>query len=292
MKPMLATKVDLEKLRFPCYVSPKLDGIRCVIHNGVPLTRSLKEIPNKYIRNMLKQHAAQLEGFDGELVVGNHRSPSCFNTTSSAVMRFDGEPDFKFMVFDVIGEGGWYDRWVKRHMLDINGDPHFVEYVEQVEVRNLEELNVLEELFTSEGYEGIMLRNPDGLYKFGRSTMREQYLMKLKRFEDFEARVVGFEEKMYNENELETDNLGHAKRSSKASGMVPAGVLGALICRSPLYADTFNVGSGFDDMTRRAIWLNKDKYLGLAAKIKHQPSGAKDKPRFPTFIGWRSAEDI
>lgn len=292
MKPMLATKVDLEKLRFPCYASPKLDGIRCIIVNGVPLTRTLKEIPNHYVRNVLKKHADALEGFDGELVVGDPRSPSCFNTTSSAIMRFDGEPDFKFMVFDHVSSGTWYKRWVEQLMLSINRHPPFVEFVKQVGVENLEQLDVLENQFTDDGYEGVMLRDPKGLYKFGRSTMNEQYLMKLKRFEDFEAEVIGFEEKMHNENELEKDNLGHAKRSSKADGMVPAGVLGALICRSDNYLCSFNVGSGFDDATKKEIWDNQDKYMGKLAKIKHQPAGAKDKPRFPTFLGWRSKEDI
>ena len=122
--------------------------------------------------------------------------------------------------------------------------------------------------------------------------MTEQWLMKLKRFEDFEAVVVGFEEKMHNENDLEQNELGHAKRSSKRAGLVPAGVLGALVCRSDDYVETFNVGSGFDDAVKREIWENREKYLGKLAKIKHQPAGAKDKPRFPTFIGWRNEEDI
>lgn len=292
-KPMLACKVDLDKLRFPVYVSPKLDGIRCLVLNGKAVTRALKPIPNRYIRDLLESNAHCLEGFDGELVVGDPAAPDCFNKTSSAVMSFEGEPEFLFMVFDKVGLGTWEDRWIEGQIMNINLTfPNFVEFVAQREIVEREVLDYVEEEWVKAGYEGLMLRDPSGVYKFGRSTMNEQYLMKLKRFEDFEAIVVGFEEKMHNENDLEQNELGNAKRSSKRAGLVPAGVLGALVCRSNEYLETFNVGSGFDDMVKREVWENREKYLGRLAKIKHQPAGAKDKPRFPTFIGWRSKEDV
>jgi DNA ligase-1 len=256
------------------------------------VTRALKAIPNHYIRKQLEDNAYTLEGFDGELVVGDPTAPDCFNVTSSAVMSFEGAPNFKFMVFDKVALGTWRNRWLDGEMCNLNADPHFVEFVCQEAVYNMDDVDGAERLYLIQGYEGVMLRDPAGVFKYGRSTMNEQYLMKLKRFEDFEAEVVGFEEKLHNDNELETDNLGHAKRSSKAAGMVPAGVLGALICRAEGYNDTFNVGSGFDDNLKKEIWGNQAKYLGKLAKIKHQPSGAKDKPRFPTFIGWRDKIDL
>lgn len=291
MKPMLACAVNMEKLRFPCYASPKLDGIRCLVLNGKAVTRALKPIPNNHIRTTMERYAHLIEGFDGELVIGDPTAPDCFNVTSSAVMRFDGEPEFKFMVFDKVTQGSWEQRWLNGAMCNLNADAPFVEYVRQTIVVNTEDLDYVEQLFVGQGYEGVMLRDPSGNYKYGRSSMNEQFLMKLKRFEDFEATVVGFEEKMHNANELEKDNLGHAKRSSKASGLVPTGVLGSLVCSHPDYSDTFNVGSGFDDNTKKLVWDNKEKFLGKLAKIKHQPSGAKDKPRFPVFIGWRSDSD-
>src|SRR5437899_138139 len=78
------------------------------------------------------------------------------------------------------------------------------------------------------GFEGVMLRKPDGPYKFGRSTVREGYLMKVKRFTQEEAVVVGYEEQETNLNEATKDALGHTKRSSHKAGKRPAGVLGAL----------------------------------------------------------------
>ena len=50
-----------------------------------------------------------------------------------------------------------------------------------------------------------MLRDPSSLYKQGRHTLKSQALMKLKKFYDDEAKVIGFEEKMHNNNEQEKD---------------------------------------------------------------------------------------
>ena len=100
LKPMLcATVTDISKLRYPYLASPKLDGIRCLIHNGTAVSRNLKPIRNKYIASCLKG----LPPLDGELIVGDPTAPDCFNRTSSGVMSADGEPDFKYYVFDRIG---------------------------------------------------------------------------------------------------------------------------------------------------------------------------------------------
>ena len=68
-KPLLACEVPLEQVRLPVYVSTKLDGIRCVIIDGVAYSRSLKPIRNKYIQSVIGNE--KYNGFDGELVVGN-----------------------------------------------------------------------------------------------------------------------------------------------------------------------------------------------------------------------------
>ena len=51
-----------------------------------------------------------------------------------------------------------------------------------------------------DGYEGLMLRAPDGPYKFGRSTVKENTLLKVKNFLDDEAEVIGFKEQTTNTN--------------------------------------------------------------------------------------------
>src|SRR6187549_3347693 len=98
-KPMLSGKLtDPHALAYPVLASPKLDGIRCLILNGVPVSRNLKHIPNDAVRGML----TGLPPMDGELVVGPVNGTDVFQRTSSGVMSKDGVPKFTFWVFDVI----------------------------------------------------------------------------------------------------------------------------------------------------------------------------------------------
>ena len=135
-----------------------------------------------------------------------------------------------------------------------------------------------------------MLRRPDGLYKLGRSTLKEGILLKLKRFIDEEFEIVGFEERMHNGNEATRDELGHTKRSSHQENKTGRGDLGALTLK--FGEATFNCGTGFDDALRAEIWANRDSYLGKFAKVKHFAIGAKDLPRFPVYLGMRDEKDM
>ena len=98
IKPLLACEVPLEQVRLPVYVSTKLDGIRCVIIDGVAYSRSLKPIRNKFIQSIIGNE--KYNGFDGELVVGNIYDKDVFQKTTSGVMSEQGEPNFVFYVFD------------------------------------------------------------------------------------------------------------------------------------------------------------------------------------------------
>lgn len=287
-KPLLAVNADFDRLTYPKMLSQKLDGIRAIVFGGVIYSRNLKPIPNRYIQSLVADNAEALEGLDGELIVGSPTDPRCFNKSTSGVMSQDGEPEFKFYVFDRVAEGSF----VERFDLDPNFDelPPFVSIVPQLKVLNIEELNHYEQRFVELGYEGVMLKDTNGFYKFGRATTRSQELLKVKRFDDCELEVVGFEERVSNQNEATKNLLGHTERSSHKANMIGRGDLGALICK--FGSDTVNVGSGFTDEDRAEIWNNRPNYLGKLAKIKHQPAGAKDKLRFPTFIGWRSPEDV
>ena len=58
-KPMLLPREtpDLDKLQYPIIASAKLDGIRCLIKDGVALSRTLKPIPNKSIQAWAQKYA-------------------------------------------------------------------------------------------------------------------------------------------------------------------------------------------------------------------------------------------
>jgi ATP-dependent DNA ligase len=109
-KPMLAEKItdeQIEELSYPLLVTPKIDGIRCIVVNGKALTRSLKPIPNHFVRTMIE--ASCPDGFDGEIVVEGG-----FNATQSAVMSAEGTPDFRYLVFDFLRQPEPYSARMQR----------------------------------------------------------------------------------------------------------------------------------------------------------------------------------
>jgi len=286
MRPMLATDADFEKLVFPLLASAKLDGVRAIVQGGVVLSRSLKPIPNKWVQAQL----GSFENLDGELIVGEPTSKSCYRDTVSHVMSHDKEDfDLRFHVFDYVRNpsdpyhkrhGGIYFDAIRKNLVTLH--PQHV-------VTCLCTLLELEEKMLDKGYEGLILRSPDAPYKFGRSTVKEGYLLKLKRFVDAEAVVIGFEERMHNGNEATTNELGRTKRSSHKEGKTGRGDLGAILVR---FGDIeFNIGTGFDDAERQLVWDNQTQYLGKSAKFKYFPVGVKDAPRHPVFLGWREGID-
>lgn len=289
-KPMLASKIsDVEKLVYPVLASPKLDGIRCIVYNGVAYSRNMKPIPNKVVAQMLNG----LPSLDGELIVGPPGGKDVFNRTSSAIMSREGVPEFTYWVFDVV-----LNRDLPfNQRLDLAKEwaaasGNYVKHVAHKLVKSAEGLLEYEAQMLLAGYEGVMVRSLDGMYKRGRSTEREGALLKLKRFEDSEAEVIGFVEKMRNENEQTRDELGRAKRSSHKAGKRAANTLGALEVRDIHSGVEFEIGTGFDDELRAAIWDAQDETLGKVVKYKFQPTGVKDKPRFPVFLGFRHDGDI
>jgi DNA ligase-1 len=291
-KPMLAGTVeDVNKLTYPMWASPKLDGIRAVVIDGVLLSRNLKPIPNKHVQS--KFGLSDLNGLDGELILSTRNTADLFRLTSSAVMSVDGEPDVIFVVFDhfLCGEPRYAMRY--QFMQPVQRNKYKgVRLIETVAVHNPQEVTALEELWLAQGYEGLMLRNAESPYKYGRSTLRESYLLKLKRFADSEAIILGFEEQQHNGNEATTDNLGHTKRTSHKANKTGKGTLGAFKVRDIKTGVEFNIGTGMDDALRAEIWNNWPTYSKQIVKYKYFPTGSKDKPRFPVFIGFRHPIDV
>lgn len=289
-KPMLASSVeDIYSLKYPIYISPKLDGIRCLKVNGEIVSRKLKPIPNNHIRELLNKVLP--EGADGEIISGSN-----FQETSSAVMTIEGTPEFRFYWFDWVRNNPKEDFLIRQldfifECKKISTSSLIVPLKSDV-CRSPEELLVKEEEYLKAGYEGVMIRSGSGKYKFGRSTVKEGYLLKLKRFLDSEAIIKGFQEKMINNNEAEIDALGHTERSSKKEGLIPANSLGSLIvqdCKSGL---EFSIGSGFTSEQRKEIWENRKEWMGRIVKYKYQSTGIKEAPRFPIWLGVRHPEDM
>ena len=289
IKPLLACEVPLNGVKFPVYVSTKLDGIRCLIIDGVAYSRSLKPIRNKYIQSIIGNE--KYNGFDGELVVGNIYDKDVFQKTTSGVMSEQGEPNFVFYVFDDFTNPDlpYSERAdVMRDKVDTLTD--HIKFLGQKLIHTVDDIKLVLEKEQSLGGEGLILRNPDGVYKFGRSTPKQQLSIKVKFFEQDEFEIVGFEERYTNTNEATINELGYTSRSSHKDNLVPTNTLGSLVLKCG--DTTFKCGTGFDDALRKEIWGHKEKYLGKLASIRYMSVGLKDKPRIPSFIGWRDSEDM
>jgi DNA ligase 1 len=290
-KPMLASPANsIESITYPVLASVKLDGIRALVINGKLVSRTFKPIPNHYIRTLVE--AALPSGMDGELIVG-----STFQSSSSGIMSQEGTPDFVYYIFDWV-QGDLKEPFEKRYAklkqyLEDNhaGSKHF-KLLPHVLITGIDGLTKYEEEVVAEGHEGVMVRDLYGPYKCGRATTREGYLLKIKRFEDSEAEIVGFEEQMHNANEAEKDNFGRTKRSTAREGMVPAGILGAFLVRDIKTGVDFSIGTGLDQAQRVDFWKRQASLAGKIVKYRFQPTGVLEAPRFPVFLGFRSKDDL
>lgn len=296
MKPLLAATVkDVEQLegRYPFYASPKLDGIRALVYKGQLVSRNLKPIRNAFIQEHFP--LKEMEGFDGELIVGSPTAPDCFRVTTSGVMSADGSPDATFWIFDRVSADPFALRFEALKKLTAKLERWCgvkVPLLPHRKVCSAEELELYETACLKLGYEGVMLRAPTGLYKFGRSTLAEGHLMKLKRFEDSEAEVLEVIELQHNQNVKTTDALGNSKRSTRKEGKVAGGKMGALRVRDIYMGVEFDVGGGFTEYERNAYWKRRERAVGDIIKYKYFPTGGKEKPRFPVFLGARDIDDI
>lgn len=286
-KPMLSGKADLAALQYPLLASRKLDGIRAIVRDGRVLSRTLKEIPNKFVQAMLGHE--RFEGHDGELLVGPMNAPDVYLKTNSAVMSVSGQPNFTFAAFDSIlhPEQPFRERLPLQEFIT---DRYQVVPLQHTHIHSLEELQAYQEQVLAEGYEGVMLRDADAPYKYGRSTTREGYLLKLKNYETDEAVVIGVVEALRNDNPATLDALGHTVRSSHAENKVGKNLLGALVVKCIHTGVEFQVGSGFDDELRQTLWDNPP--IGRIISYNHFPHGRKTAPRHPTWKGFRDEIDL
>lgn len=288
-KPMLAGSWAGEELSFPVYGTPKLDGIRALTINDKLVSRTFKPIKNKTIIETLSDLPNDL---DGELVSGNFQE-----TTHRVMNENETEGDWQYWIFDYVTEDllkTYIKRiedlktWAKAY----NGKAlSKIVILEPKEINSLEELITYEQECLAKGFEGVIIRSGTSPYKCGRSTVKESFMLKIKRFSDAEAKVVDFVEYEHNTNEAEKDNFGRTKRSDKKEGKVPGNMLGKFILELPS-GQRFGCGTGFNLEQRKEIWANKEQYLGRIVKYKYFEVGVKELPRHPVFLGFRHEDDI
>lgn len=307
-RPMLAFSCTEDEVKFPVLTSVKLDGLRAVVKDGKLYTRSLKPFANKATVEFFER--PELEGFDGELIVGEPTAKDCFLKSTSGLRNMKGDPQAVFYVFDLHDSDESF--LMRQHRLSqrVSTLPDDlisrVKWVKQTLAHSKEELLKFEAEALEAGYEGLILKNPDSQYRLGRS----RDMLKLKRFTDDEADLLGMIQMYMNDNDPRLNELGYTERSDAREGMVPVEMMGALVVRDRKTGKVFSIGTGFDFATRRMFWENRgcpalvNDHSGspisgvwvfgraFIVKYKHFTVGNYDLPRFPVYIGERLPEDL
>ena len=136
-----------------------------------------------------------------------------------------------------------------------------------------------------------MIKAPEGKYKYGRSSVKEGLLLKLKLFRDIELICVGYEPLYKNTNEAVTNELGRSSRSTSKDGLVAQELIGAVILDQG-NGTLVNCGSGFSAEERKYWWEHREELIGKMITVKYFDVGVKDALRFPTFKGVRDVLDL
>lgn len=274
----------MSKLRYPVLATLKKDGIRALRLNSTLLSRRLKQIPNRHI---CRKFSTLPAGFDMELWIPGWDYNDIQSIVMSQEHEFEDKIEAHVLDWILLDNRGYLER-----MQLIYDKAVAVQLGVTVPVlgpcNNADELFAFEKKCIEEHGEGICFRTPDSPYKQGRSTLDEQWLVKLSRFVRDEAVIIGFKEQMENGNKEKRDKTGKMNRSTYAHLMRGKNTLGAFIVRNnDGLVFTVGGGVGLTKVLRQHIWNNQDKFLGKTLTYKCKAHGRLVFPRQPIFVGWR-----
>lgn len=300
-KPMLSVDSTntLDAIQYPKLASYKLDGIRCVFHPDLGMvSRSLKPIQNTQIRRKFHNLVVYAQKhdliFDGELY--SHKMT--FQQMISAVMTKNTHlnvKNIKFHCFECCDNKLSKDSFIKRHSIInkiLGNEKDLVTVVKQMEVNSKEEVTKLFKTALDNGYEGLILRDSKSPYKFGRSTLREEYMLKVKPFKTFDSYIIDVEQatKVDPLAEKTTNELGRSVTSKKKDDRI-------LIKKASAFwveygSHKLKVSLAMTDEEKMEVWMNRKSYIGKMIEYKGMTIGAKDVPRHPVFIRFRSDRPV
>ena len=305
-KPMLAPneKVDLDTIAYPILASYKLDGIRCLFIKGEMLSRSLKPIQNKQLREKFqplvdfsREHDCILDGeiYSPELSFQEiTRYVMTKDFTDPKSIKKHGEvltiPEhLKYYAFDTIGTDfnvGFHKRLFAL-ALDMQDFSDLVKVVAHKQMDSKEDVEKYFETALKEDYEGLILRDSSGKYKTGRGTIKEGLIYKVKPFVTFDAKIIGVVQatEVDPNAEVTTNELGRSVTSKKKDDRILIEKASAFIVEyeglevKPTLAMT--------DGEKEEVWANREAYIGKMIEYKGMLVGAKSVPRHPVMIRFR-----
>lgn len=265
--PMLANDYLKQghRIKYPCYASAKLDGVRCLAiytEDGIVLkSRGGKLYDVKHILSQLSTVMKQGDVWDGELYIHG----KYLEEIVSAVKKPNAMTnDISFRIFDLVSDEVFEDRITHlKYIEDIlyENKIYSVDVLPYEYVKSEAEMKGWHKMYVAQGYEGIMLRNEQGLYESGK---RSADLQKYKEFLDEEFEITAV---------LEDKNQNAVFQ-----------VYDKTACNH------FTVTYG-DFEQRKHQLLNPEKYIGKLLTVKYQTRYKDSKlPQFPCGVIIRDYE--
>lgn len=272
--PMLAHSYDdhAKKIKFPAFIQPKLDGIRCIaiLKDGVCTlwTRTRKPITSvPHINRAVEARFKEDITVDGELY--NHEMKAEFEKIVSLVRQeepAEGHEQVLYWIYDTVNEDPFSKRTAKlyesyRHIAVWDSPDRLVP---NYQVESDEDIKHYAKVMIRDGYEGVMVRNMESKYV----NKRSYDLLKVKEFLDAEFEIVGAEE-------------GRGKL---------AGHVGAFVCKTDNGKQFLAKMDGKTERLKE-YFENPATYLGKKITVKYQGlTGANGVPRFPVGVAIRDYE--
>jgi ATP-dependent DNA ligase len=251
---------------FPCFTQPKLDGTRCV---GIPgkglFSRLRKTIPHmEHIIAELNRLPPDLI-LDGELYTNELTFQEIVGLVKRETLK-DGDLEkqqkIKYHVYDLIQGDSYEQRHRGLQTLFASFSFQHLILVPTFHCGSEAEMKEQHARFVADGYEGIMLRNPAGVYK----NVRSVDLLKYKEFFDDEYEVVGFKE---------------------GEGAEKGCVLWT--CKTENGA-TFHCRPRGTREDRTELYQKGASYIGKKLTVRFQELTDDGIPRFPVGIAFRDYE--
>jgi DNA ligase-1 len=269
---MLAHKYSEQahKIKYPAFVQPKLDGIRCIaiVKDGQATLWSRTRKPITSCPHIVQELEAAFETqdiiLDGELY--NHEMKSDFEKIVSLVRQEEpgeGHEIVQYHVYDTFNPEPFKLRYAKLHRLFRMFEFYSLVLV-QTEVAQTED-SVMEffEKYRAQGYEGAMMRNVESSYV----NKRSYDLQKVKEFDDAEYPIVGVEE-------------GRGKLAGHA----------IFVCKTDAGKEFLAKMKG-DTSKLKEYFEKHDLWKGKKLTVQYQGlTGKEGVPRFPVGVAIRDYE--
>lgn len=274
LSPMLAHDYNKrgKSIRFPCFVQRKLDGVRCLAFPSRGLfSRNNKQFPHlEHICANIDRLKDKPIVLDGELYSDELTFQEIVGIVKKETLRPGDTEMMKkiyLYVYDCIlldnHDAPYTRRLEELQTLFRTNTFDTLRLLPTSECTSEDDMKRLHATYVAEGYEGIMLRRPEGLYKAG---YRSPDLQKYKEFCDAEYPVTGFKQ-----------GDGEEKGCVIWQCVTPAGLEFAVRPR----------GTRAD---RMELFTNGAAYIGKLLTVRYQELTTDGVPRFPVGISFRDYE--